>query len=246
MCLNSVRQIMKRSPVILFLLILNSISNSLFCQEINFKLEMGSGSYRMGDLKEMNDLDIKSLPFEAKVIDNFPMYWNYNASLLYDFGKWVTAGISGTFQSTGSRVSRSDYSGEYTLDTRVRALSPGAIIEVYYPVGRFRISVSNEAGIEFNRCKLKEVMKINTELQETNYPFTSKNFYYEPAVRVNYPVSFLRFGIFAGYHFDFIKKDLSGTQVNLTSIYLSDGHKAVLDWSGVRIGASLSVSFIRF
>jgi hypothetical protein len=236
---------MRRALTIIFTIILISFPVTLFSQEFNVVLETGFGSYKMSDLKEANKMVIESLPFDAKITDNFPMYWNYKSCLLYSFTKLVTVGITGSYQSSGSRVSRADYSGEYFFDTKIRSFSPGVIVEFYYPVDKFRISFSNEVGIEYTKLGLKEVIRVNTESQKNVYTFTSENYYYEPAVKVSYPVSFFRLGLAAGYRFDFKREDLSGSDSNYGNIILPDEKPAKSDWSGIRLGVSLSFNFFQ-
>jgi hypothetical protein len=238
---------MRKALTMVITLILISFPVTLFSQEFNVVLETGLGSYRMSDLKEINKTVLKGLPFDAKITNNFPIYWNYKSCLLYSFRKLVTVGITGSYQSTGSRVSRADYSGEYFFDTKIRSFSPGAIIEFYHPVDKFRISFSNEVGIEYSKLGLKEVIRVNTESQKNEFTFTSENYYYEPAVKLSYPVSFFRLGLVAGYLFDLKREDLSGSDSNNYNLILSDGNPAKSDWSGIRLGASLSFNlFQRF
>jgi hypothetical protein len=233
---------MRNAFKIVVTLILIVLPATLFSQELNVVLEPGLGSFRMNDLKEINDMTLKSLPFEAKITDNFPMYWTYKTSLLFSFRRFVTLGITGCYQSTGSRVSRTDYSGEYSFDTKIRSVSPGIIVEFNYPIGKYRISFSNEAGIEYLKLGLREYLIVNTESNESKYTFTAKNYYYEPTIKASYPVLFFRLGLIAGYLIDVKKEPLSGTDGNLI---LSDGNYAASDWSGIRFGASLSFNLFQ-
>src|SRR5664279_3720846 len=91
------------------LIILICVHSVVFCQQLNLVLEPGIGSYGMKDLKELNKMNLSSLPFDAKATSNFPAYW-YNKLLFeYSLKKLLTAGFTFSYQSTGSRISRVDY-----------------------------------------------------------------------------------------------------------------------------------------
>lgn len=222
-----------------------SLPAALFSQNLNFVLEQGLGSYRMHDLKEFNSMSLNSLPFDAKVTDNFPNYWNYKPSLVLSFKKLLAAGITCSYQSTGSRISRIDYSGEYSFDTKISAFSPGVFAELYFPLNKLRISFNNEAGIEYSKLRLIEYLKISSDLKKDGYSFKSQNWYYEPTVRLSYPVLFFRLGIAAGYLFDLKKGTFLSTESSNINIKLSDGKLATADWSGIRFSATLSYNMLQ-
>lgn len=234
--------------VLITVLVLISFPAALFSQQLNLVLEPGIGSYAMKDLKEFNNMNLSYLTFDAKLTDNFPVYWYNKLSLQYSLKKLLTFGLTCSYQSTGSRISRADYSGEYSFDTRIRSISPGVIAEFYIPLNAFRISLRNEAGIEFSKLRLNEYLRINTQSKNDEYSFTSQNLYYEPTVRLSYPVSFFRLGIAAGWLFDLKKEILTGSDSNknnnnnINNIILSNGKPATADWSGMRLGVSLSVN----
>lgn len=222
--------------------ILISLPVPLFAQELNLALEPGIGAYGMKDLKEFNAINLSSLPFDAKITNNFPNYWNNKLLLQYSMKKFLTLGIACSYQSSGSRISRVDYSGEYFFDTKIRAFSPGLLAEFYFPLNKFRFSFNNEAGIEFSKLRLNEYLRINSESKEDEYLFTSKNWYYEPTFKLSYPILFFRLGLVAGYLLDF-KKGVFVSSNNY-NIKLSEGKLATSDWSGLRLGLYLSFNLL--
>jgi hypothetical protein len=231
---------------LIIILVLTGFPASLFSQKLNIVLEPGIGSYGMKDLKELNKLNLSSLPFDAKATSNFPAYWYNKLSLEYSMKKLLTVGFTFSYQSTGSRISRVDYSGEYYFDNRIRALSPGVTAEIYFHLNSFLISIRNEAGIEFTKLRLNEYLRINTESTNDKFSFISQNWYYEPTVKVSYPISFFRLGLVAGWLFDLKKEILAGSDSNTRdkNIVLSSGSKATADWSGIRLGISLSFNLL--
>jgi hypothetical protein len=196
----------------------------------------------MTDLKELNSVDLKSLPFPARQTANFPSYWNYKSTLSYSFKKFVTLGFAMSFESTGSRISLADYSGEYFFDTRIHAFSPGGVIEISNRSDKLRYSFCNEVGFESTRLSLIESIRVGSQSTEDAYSFKSRNLYYEAYLKATYPVLFLRIGVFAGYLLDIKKEPFSGKSMNGKNIELSGGQLAAADWSGIRLGLSVSVN----
>jgi hypothetical protein len=234
----------KKNLTILVAIILVNSAEAVYSQKLNIGVGSGLGSYNMSDLKLVNQENLISLPFNAKVTDNFPMYWNYNASLLYSFRKWVGVGINGSFQSTGSRTSRTDYSGEYFFDARIHSVSPGIIIEIFYPAGKPEFYFRNEAGIEFTKLTLSQFIKVGTFTQTDSYSFSADNFYYYPSLAVTYPLLFLRIGLSAGYLIDIKREALTNSTQG--SILINSGTKtADADWSGFRIGVSVTYNLFQ-
>ena len=233
---------MRNLLIIIFVLL--SFPTGLFSQQLNLVLEPGIGSYGMKDLKELNKMNLSSLPFDAKATSNFPAYWYNKLSLEYSLKKLLTIGLTFSYQSTGSRISRVDYSGEYSFDNRIMALSPGLRAEIYFRLCAFMVSIRNEAGIEFTKLRLNEYIRINTESKNVKYSFKSQNWYYEPTLKVSYPVSFFRLGLVAGWLFDLKKEILTDSDSNTTNknIILLSGNPATANWSGMRLGISLSVN----
>lgn len=228
--------------VILFIL----VSDILYSQKLEISVGSGLGSYRMADLKELNLNNLNSLSFNARQLDDYPSYLNYQSSLLFSLKELVAFGVSFSYASTGSRISRSDYSGEYQFDTKIRGLSPGVILELYMPVNKFIISFRNEAGFEYSKLWINEYLRIRSDSEELEYKFTAKNSYYEPSIRLSYPVWLFRASVSAGYLLELKKRTLLSTSANNFAINLPSGEKAASDWSGVRVGLSFSFNILQF
>jgi hypothetical protein len=227
----------------LLITMLVTFPNELLSQKLNFVVEQGLGSYKMNDLKQFNNLILNSLPFEAAATENFPAYWNYSASFVLSLNK-MAFGVTCSYQSTGSRISRADYSGEYAFDTKINSVSPGFFAEFHIPLNEFLLSINNEVGIELSKLSLIEYLVIGSVSQEDAYKFKSQNIYCEPSVRLSYPVLFFRLGVGAGYLVDFKKGTFKSTDSD--EIKLSDGNPVTADWSGVRLSATLSFQLFKF
>ena len=56
-------------------------------QEYHLMFQTGMGNYSMSDLKGLNQINLKRLPFEAKIVSDFPPYWTYRPAVLVKFNR---------------------------------------------------------------------------------------------------------------------------------------------------------------
>lgn len=226
-------------------LIISSFPVALFSQELNIGFESGTGSYSMNDLKELNNVYRGSLPFDARITENFPNYWYYRPSISYSFKKNVTLGAAWSFHSTGSRISLADYSGEYSFDMIINSSSPALFLDFFYPVSGFRFVFGNELGMDYSNLTVNENLKIGSYTNGSSNKFKSQSFYYEPDLKILYSVLFMKIGLSAGYHLDLQNGDIASANNKKAFLMSSSGEKARSNWSGFRIGASLTFNMFR-
>ncbi|OGU58454.1 MAG: hypothetical protein A2X64_08585 [Ignavibacteria bacterium GWF2_33_9] len=204
---------MKKLLFILILIISPVIS--LKSTEVKLYFNPGIGLYSMYSLSDLNSYFRQSLPFESKQVSDFPPYWNFDTSLQL----WLndsTRGIAAHYaqESTGSRISRVDYSGEYsnefTVNNRIYAA------ELLYNQPRFHglsVNYGLKAGIIYTNLFSREYIKVFEE--DTLYTMNAEasSFFIEPGINIFYPVKFLEIGLSAGYLIDF-GGEYKITQVN--------------------------------
>jgi len=211
-------------------------------QRIVAGIESGMGAFSMKGLKEFNEIGMQEVPFDTKVVEDFPMYFYYRPYILLNINN-VSFGPVYTFQSTGSRVSAKDYSGEYRFDMIVNSSAPGIYGEVnLYQFNKIHSTLTSIFGFLFSNLRMKEFLKVQEEvLTDESYKFKSFNLFLEPGFKISYPVRFLNFGINAGYQIQF----------GIKSFHLTDNKDAKLinpesgdpvkpDWNGFRVGLSVS------
>lgn len=222
----------------LFLSLLSHIANAQF---VRLSSSSGIGSYSMGPLKELNRYTIKNLSFAAKVTDNFPatMYHNVTLSLSV---KRFGIGFSYDYNTTGSRISYKDYSGQYTDDLSLAAHLPSLFIN-YIAIQYHKLDVEIQArtGFILTNINSNTLVKIDEESTEDHLYVTSESWFVHPAVSLVYkPFRIVNIGFNAGYLYDFegeIKKDNNQKFIN------PESKKAVkTNWSGLRAGVSLMVN----
>jgi hypothetical protein len=102
----------------------------LWSQELAIGFQYGFEGNSMFELHNLNSGIITTIPFDTKVVSDFPGYWYYQPALKLAFKKFGI-GINYSYNSTGSRISGKDYSGEFRFDLRLNKKSPGVFIEYY-------------------------------------------------------------------------------------------------------------------
>jgi hypothetical protein len=207
--------------------------------------QTGIGTYSMNDLKNFNVNNQGTLPFETEQVSDFPPYLYFRPSLLVRFSKF-SVGLMNTFQSTGSRLSAKDYSGEYRLDMKVKANAPGVFAEIdLFHVNKLKFRFSSIIGILFSNLEINEYFALgSTEYLNDTYKFKSNNYFYEPGIDINYPIGRFSIGTFFGYMIQF------GDQ----AFYMDDNKDNVLidntlnkavgpGWNGLRAGIGANWTF---
>ena len=222
-----------KSKIYLLIILLNALFlQSIVSQNSSIGAELGFHWYNMNELKDLNEYTLTQLPFEAKITENFPPYFTYGAYLVFNYNSDINIGFRYTFNSTGSRISRSDYSGEYLFDSKVKCHSPSIIVNMdIIKFGKFSANFMSDLGITFSTLDFTEEFNLyQVDSVSTNYSTTAKSFFWEPSLLLSYPISFIDINFRIGYQIDF---------VNFNPKFLkSYGIKP--NWSGVNLAVSIS------
>jgi len=127
-----------------------------YTQDVATGFEMGIGCFQMEEIKDFNQFVIEHLPFETKLIDNYPPFYYYHPSILLNWES-IEIGVACTFLSSGSRYSAKDYSGEYTYDAKVNASGPSVLVNFYLnPSMQLRFLFTNEIGFLSTKLEMDE------------------------------------------------------------------------------------------
>ena len=231
--------------LILMVLAITLSVTTLPAQDLSFTLGVGSGTYGMKELKELNKVFQEAVPFETRLVSDFPPYLNYSASLrVRDNNAFY--GIFYSFQTTGSRISARDYSGEYLLDMirtgNALGVSAGFIIP---SEGRLDYSFSAVYGVILTRLKLSENFSITgTEIVNTRFRASVQNPFAGPVFAVSCPVRNFDFGLSTGYLFQITGGRLTGSG-DYAGILTnpSTGRDVGAGWSGFRAELTAGVRF---
>jgi len=214
-------------------------------QNLSFTLGAGTGTYGMKELKELNRVFQQAVPFETRIVSDFPPFLNYSASIRVQDDK-AFYGIFYSFQTTGSRISARDYSGEYVLDMILTGNAAGVSAGFIIPSGgRLNYSVSAVYGVILTRLKLNESFNVTgTEILNTRFRASAKDPFAGPVITISCPVRNFDFGVSAGYLFQITRGRLTGTgdyEGILTNP--STGGEVGAGWSGFRAELTAGVRF---
>jgi hypothetical protein len=235
---------MKVRPIYLLLIVnlLFLLRTNCNAQQSGFELEFGIGSYNMSNLKELNGYIQQNLGFHTEVTADFPIYPYFKASAFMNV-KGNQVGLAFSFYSTGSRVSASDYSGDYRFENLLNAYVPGIFISTpFTQKGKLGIEGRLEGGAIFTKMENNEYFKLyDTVYINSTNKFKSVNAYLEPGLKLRYPVYHFICGIYAGYMIQFGKQGFY-VDNRKNSQVLNPATQSVLKpgWDGFRISISLA------
>lgn len=222
----------------LFLLTLRA-----FSQNTEAGIQVGVGFFAMKEFKAINEKAQKELPFETKITDNFPANIVFKGYYHHTYQNNFGIGFRISYSSTGSLISREDYSGSYYFKNQVHFFSPGLMLDYcVYSLPRFRIVLYNEIGWEFCYGKLHENLTVLGYTQDQSYEYRSINVFIEPGFKVLYPFNnSISFGLYAGYLID-SNSDIKSRESSFSfkELYsVSHGNNSC-NWSGLRFGVSIA------
>jgi hypothetical protein len=188
----------------------------------------------MSDLKAMNDEVISQIPFEVKLVEDFPAWFVYRAGMAIVLNEKFKVGVVYNHSSTGSRLSYADYSGEYHFDITTQGNSIGLLLG--YNVFQYKnIDIQFDAtiGAMLSTCNFSENLNVYAIQQSDNLSMKSASFVAMPELSVNYWFGLFGAGLFGAYQYDV------GGQLNLS------GQKSTTttNWSGFRGGVVLRLKF---
>lgn len=217
----------------------------LSAQTISLSAGAGTGTYNMKQLKHLNEVLQGEMPFETKVVSDFPPFLNYSASLKVRVNNF-RYGLEYSYLTTGSRVSAKDYSGEYLLDMTLNGHSAGLSAGYVIPSsGKPEFSFSGVTGVIFTGLRIDEnLVVLENQVIDTRFRARSNAPFAGPVIGISYPAGVFDFGLNAGYLF----------QITTGNFALTDGYEGVLlnpstgksvgpGWDGFRLGLTAGVRF---
>lgn len=210
-------------------------------QQINFSYGVGIGTYSMESLKELNNYALTTLPFNAKMVNNFPPTLFQEFTLGLSFNR-IGMGLSYDFNTTGSRASYGDYSGKYIDDIVLVGHLPALYFEyIVWKGQKIDIGIQAKTGAIFTESNSMTTLKIGGDTSETKLNVSAKSIFLCPNINIVYkPLALINTGLNFGYLYDFggiLMKD------GKTNLYNPETQKKIVSgWSGIRIEAILTVN----
>lgn len=219
--------------------------SGISAQTVSFSAGAGTGTYNMKQLSDLNEVLQGEVPFETRIVSDFPPFLNYSASLKVRVNNF-RYGLEYSYLTTGSRVSAKDYSGEYLLDMTLNGHSAGLSAGFVIPsTGKLEFSFSGVAGVIFTRLRINEnLVVLENQILDTRLRAQSETPYVGPVIGISYPAGVFDFGLNAGYLFQITKDNFAltdGTEGILLNP--STGKSVGPGWDGFRVGLTAGVRF---
>jgi hypothetical protein len=215
---------------------------NLIAQGLNVSVTAGAGTYRMQNLKTFIEIVNESLPFSPVVVDEFPPYFWYaaTASVIKGDFNW---GITVNYNSTGSRVSLKDYSGEYLSDRKLCSVSPGITAGYLLPPLGNHFSFSPVAGIGVIVTGMEvdeTLIAAGDTVSDFHQNYRAINFFAHPSVRFGWTISsMVGLELQAGYLLQIGNgqfKSISHRDSGVGIYHVNP------EWTGLRCGISIVIS----
>jgi hypothetical protein len=208
--------------------------------QLSIEAGYGIGSYSLSDLRDMNSEILKNLPVQGKITDDFPMQPFYGIGVYYQTTDVVSLGITGFYNTTGSRISYKDYSGELKVDNILTSWSPG--IAARFKLLDKKVNLYQETRVSYAFSKLKMNEKIITYNDEMT--FKSSALQIEPKFKLTYEISDLEIGLNAGYVLDIGGKNRLVGDKNSFLQFNDTKEPIKTNLGGVRLSVSVGYFFL--
>lgn len=225
---------------LLYFFVLNMSSQSLV-----LSFENGVGSYKMDYLKTLN-ADVQSLqPFSTKVVSNFPKYYYFRPGIGLKFNRSIFEFKYG-FESTGSRISSVDNSGEYTYDMIVYSKSPSVSYQYILLKKFLDCSIYTNLGYNFSTLTTSEdLIAEGVVLKDYTNHYETYGTFIEPGIKLEFPMKQLKLGLNLGYLFSYEGKPFHLKDAIFNELHTSDYKNIYSDWEGVRLAVVVSYCFAK-
>ena len=219
----------------LFFIALFFAGLTVFGQQIEFRPQIGIGTYAMSDLKGLLKESVTSSQIGLKTTENFPAYVFYSLDVIHSISPKFGLGVTSGFYSTGGRNHVADYSGSYREDIKVNAANVGLRASFKDTLtSHFFYGIELGSGIKFSNISVESDLNISDYNEQNSYDFRSRGWWIEPQLRFGRTFfSKITCSLFGGYEFN-LKSPLKLKENSQNS------STAKIDWSGMRAGLSLS------
>lgn len=223
---------------ILVLLILFGTSYSIKAQILKLGLQTGYAQYKMDDFEKYVNEKSDMLAFETKRVQNFPPNIYFKPTMQIEFNRFGM-GVSYSFHSTGARITRNDYSGEYYNNVLTNGHTLGTNVFVWInSEHKLKLGLNGEFGLHYTAITLDEslILVNNSSFFEYDYNVIG-SLYAEPGLKLAYSYSRFNFEISCAYLFPLNQID---DYAPLKKAHDKGYYK--IEWDGMRAGLTILYS----
>ncbi|MBD0831572.1 hypothetical protein [Aestuariibaculum sediminum] len=226
---------MKYNLVTLFI-----TSCSLFCigQNDGVFFEINYNTFSHNSLKEFQQEFINDVSeVELTVNDNFPA--NIGFTLGYNFN-YTNAAIFLSYNTTGGKISYSDYSGILRITQPLTAFTLGGEYLVHLSKTNNRFNLGLRGFGMFSLMKIESYTQILDDKRTENIRFNAINYGVGSRLIYSYPMSFFILKASIGFDLTF-GGNLKFQENNDFQLENDRGEKVKTNWSGLRTGIGIEI-----
>ncbi len=213
-------------------IILLSAQNTLG-QSGGMKFSIGGASYRMDDMKYLQEYILSTYPVEGKITSSFPPFTSSSVTIFKQLYEQIRIGGGYSYSTTGGKSSYADYSGNISTEITASSHRLGAYLS-YSVLGGDRLDLSLYGRVDANLTSLT----IQSSYTILNYSNSISNKYrsISPVGSVGtelmYKFSDFSLGMDAGYLVD-LTGDLKDRDDGDALLDPNDSERVLTsDWTG--------------
>jgi hypothetical protein len=226
------------------------ISLTLFCVagidsfgQIYISTYYGVGNYKMSKLKEFNQQFLYTNPnLGLKIVNDFPVRPYYGIEFS-DRVKKVELGGEIFYNTTGSKINYTDYSGDLSMIQRVGSTSFGGFMRCYLLKSnnffwKFRLGLSASVS----DLELTQSIRIFKESQTESYEFKSSEFRGNTGTEFSYVLRRVCFSAFFTLEQTLFASGFKWTENQEAKFLNNRGEELKPNWSGYLVGLKLGIN----
>jgi hypothetical protein len=223
----------KLTTLFTFILTINT-----FSQQGKVFFETNYNTFSHSSLSEFQqEFKADLIPIPLKTVDDFPA--NIGFTVGYEIDNSDVAIFLG-YNSTGGKLSFSDYSGVVRLEESLNAITFGGIYYVNLNPEKKNFRIGFKGFSMFSSLNLDSYSEIGNNIEEDNIDFQSFDFGVGAQLNYEYPLSF--FIIRANIGFDLVLGNKLTFKDN-TEFHLTNNadEQVTTGWSGLRTGIGVAI-----
>ena len=220
------------------LLLLSTISFISYSQNGEIFIELNYNTFSHSSLKSFQQEfieDITEVPIEVN--DNFPS--NIGFTLGYKLNQ-INTSLFFSYNSTGGKISYSDYSGVIRITQPLNAYTFGGEYQIKLSKTKNNFSLGLRGFSMLSNLRLENYTQISDNITNENIKFQSINLGVGGRLIYEYPMSFFIIKASLGFDMTF-GGTLKFKENNDFYLENNNGDKVKTNWSGLRTGLGIEI-----
>ena len=228
--------------LLLFLLAF-MISPQIKAQRNSIMFKTGYGSYRMKDMKELQDSFMEGAIIPYKTTAAFPSFLTFELQYIIELNEDMAFGAQFGYESTGGRLHYGDFSGESYVNQALDAFTFGFnTSEFIKKEQRYAIPIFVNIDAVFTKLEIESSLRLGNQEQSEQANFSSLGISFEPGVGYRRYFSWFVLGFDVGYEIN-INDKLYFDEDNQAYLTGVDDNPLKAQWSGFRMKLGAGIRF---